>query len=937
MKREYLLKKGRRALGGRVMLVAVLTIAVIGSMGLPPATASADPGVTLTLEPSSQTLSAGKTTTVDIMMNNVSNLYGAEVHLSFDETLLEVQDADATISGNQTAPSSDLFPFVTGAYYTVEDENLYYYSYSDVEGGYFIAQCEADNGLGEIDYAVTLLNPVEPNPPLAGISGSGVLATITFLCLGEGEASIDFDVVKLADADANPITVDSTSGAIITQGILPVVVVPTSPGDGVTGVARDANISVTFNRSMNTALVQAAFSTTPSLSGTFSWSDSDKIMTFDPATDFAYETTYIVTIAATAKDSIGNSLDGDEDGVAEGSPIDDYSWSFTSIGDVISPTVTTTSPASDDTDVAVDSDISVTFSEAMDTTSVEGAFSTDPSVTGSFTWSDNTMTFNPAANLAYNTPYTATIAATAMDLAENTLTAEYSWSFTTPPPPFAARVLPDMVMKGETFEVTVTFTASADVFGPLAFVDEAPTGWEEVSVDKSWCDPEADEATVEPLTPDRAEYIWYSSYDVNTPFTVVYQVTVPVDAELGTYTFDDGDIGYSIAGAPTIHAGIGGDTRVTIAAPVLSTTPEALDHDFGDVAKGQTDTWSFDITNAGILTLIWDVASNQPWLTVDPISGNTTTETDTVTVQIDTSGLTTFNSYNGTITIDSNSGTEPTRQGVISVHVTIEVVRSLPDAAVIGGSPFEVTVTFTATEDVFGPLALVDEAPTGWEAAVDTGWCGPEADEATVEPLTPNRAEYIWYGSSDNGTEFTVVYKVSVPGTVTEGTYTFDDGDVGISIAGSPKIFVAITGEFEIEAVSGTPIVGVTREAKSDILGEVTITLYKSDTVMATAVSDVDGNYEIVATEIGDYTAVASKAGFRDETQTISISVDDFGQTLTLNFQGAHGIVPNAADVWYVLDCVILWKYKPVEHPELGLDIWKILDVVIAWKYKIID
>ena len=78
---------------------------------------------------------------------------------------------------------------------------------------------------------------------------------------------------------------------------------------------------------MNKASAEAAFSITPSVAGTFSWVGNT--MTFTPITNLTHSTTYTVTISATATDMAGNGLDGNGNGIAEGSPIDDYTWSFT--------------------------------------------------------------------------------------------------------------------------------------------------------------------------------------------------------------------------------------------------------------------------------------------------------------------------------------------------------------------------------------------------------------------------------------------------------------------------------------------------------------------------------------------------------------------------------------------------------------------------------
>jgi len=177
------------------------------------------------LKPPAQSLAPGDTAIVNAVIEDVSGLYATEFHLDFDPTLLEVQDADAAIICMEIAPSDELFPFTPGAYYTVGDENLYYYSYSANDGGYFIApQCQADNDLGEIDYVIVLLSPEGEAyaTPVSASADGAVVATITLSCLDEGEASIDFtSSPKLADTSGDPIAVDGFSGAGITIQIPP--------------------------------------------------------------------------------------------------------------------------------------------------------------------------------------------------------------------------------------------------------------------------------------------------------------------------------------------------------------------------------------------------------------------------------------------------------------------------------------------------------------------------------------------------------------------------------------------------------------------------------------------------------------------------------------------------------------------------------------------
>ena len=103
--------------------------------------------------------------------------------------------------------------------------------------------------------------------------------------------------------------------------------------------------------------------------------------------------------------------------------------------DATAPTVDAVSPLADATDVAVDTVVTATFSEAMDASTITtGSFTLAGSaVSGTVTYDPVTYkaTFTPSANLAYGHTYTATLTTAITDVAGNPLAAEYTWSFTT--------------------------------------------------------------------------------------------------------------------------------------------------------------------------------------------------------------------------------------------------------------------------------------------------------------------------------------------------------------------------------------------------------------------------------------------------------------------------------------------------------------------------
>jgi hypothetical protein len=98
--------------------------------------------------------------------------------------------------------------------------------------------------------------------------------------------------------------------------------------------------------------------------------------------------------------------------------------------DTTLPTITAVYPLANAT-VVSSSVIRVGYSEAMNQTSAEGAFSINPSVTGSFSWRGNVMTFSPDTHLDEATVYVITVGTGAKDLAGNPLPSVYTWSWRT--------------------------------------------------------------------------------------------------------------------------------------------------------------------------------------------------------------------------------------------------------------------------------------------------------------------------------------------------------------------------------------------------------------------------------------------------------------------------------------------------------------------------
>ncbi len=143
------------------------------------------------LDPPALTLRSGETAEVRILVEGVTDLAGAEVHLAFDPSLVEVVDADSETEGVQIAH---------GGFLAAD----------------FVAQNQVDTAAGTIDYAVARMPPHEP------ASGSGELAVITLRAAAGGETALTLREVLLADPDGYPIPVEVTSDVVaVTPGSSP--------------------------------------------------------------------------------------------------------------------------------------------------------------------------------------------------------------------------------------------------------------------------------------------------------------------------------------------------------------------------------------------------------------------------------------------------------------------------------------------------------------------------------------------------------------------------------------------------------------------------------------------------------------------------------------------------------------------------------------------
>jgi hypothetical protein len=102
-------------------------------------------------------------------------------------------------------------------------------------------------------------------------------------------------------------------------------------------------------------------------------------------------------------------------------------------GGVIAPTITATLPANGAVGVAVDTQIRITFSRAMNPVTTEAAMASLPVVAAACVWNgpDTIITCTPAADLAFDTLHTFTIDVGATSAQGANLATAFEFSFTT--------------------------------------------------------------------------------------------------------------------------------------------------------------------------------------------------------------------------------------------------------------------------------------------------------------------------------------------------------------------------------------------------------------------------------------------------------------------------------------------------------------------------
>lgn len=130
---------------------------------------------TVRLTPEQIEVSPGQIAQLDVAIDQVEGLYGADLILEFDPAAVEIVDTDPQQAGVQITP---------GEFLSAD----------------LVAQNQADLDQGTVLYAVSQMAPRE------AASGSGTLATIMFTGRTPGDTVVTFKQVLLATSNGEQIT-----------------------------------------------------------------------------------------------------------------------------------------------------------------------------------------------------------------------------------------------------------------------------------------------------------------------------------------------------------------------------------------------------------------------------------------------------------------------------------------------------------------------------------------------------------------------------------------------------------------------------------------------------------------------------------------------------------------------------------------------------------
>lgn len=260
----------------------------------------------------------------------------------------------------------------------------------------------------------------------------GTLLPANTVCAGTvTTAATDSSGLPLAN---NFVWQFTTAVAAAVLDTTPPTVTQTINANGATAVATNTKIGATFSEAIDPAtLTASSFSVKQTLSGvavTGVESYSGVNAVFTPANALAANTQYTATLTTAVTDLAGNPMASNHV----------WSWTTALAADTTAPRVIDTVNANNATNVAINSRIEATFSEALNPLTLNNTSFTmkqtlnGAPVVGNVSYSGVDALFIPVNALSAGTKYTLTLkggVGGVEDLAANPMAVDFVWSWTT--------------------------------------------------------------------------------------------------------------------------------------------------------------------------------------------------------------------------------------------------------------------------------------------------------------------------------------------------------------------------------------------------------------------------------------------------------------------------------------------------------------------------
>jgi hypothetical protein len=222
------------------------------------------------------------------------------------------------------------------------------------------------------------------------------------------------------DLAGNAATAGVDEWTFATAG--PPRVIAVTPNDGSLGLATDASVALEFDRLMDPTTVEAAITFEPAISFEAAWSGETLTLSFPDG--LAFGTNYRLEVGLGASDTAGANLTAP------------FVTRFSTVSAGLTARVV---PAEDVAGIAVRSPIAVLFDGPIDPSSIDGALTITPSLSGGLQIqtppggaTDSALVFTPSGPLAEHTTYAVTLAPVVHRLGDPAeVAAGRTWSFTT--------------------------------------------------------------------------------------------------------------------------------------------------------------------------------------------------------------------------------------------------------------------------------------------------------------------------------------------------------------------------------------------------------------------------------------------------------------------------------------------------------------------------